>query len=83
MEASLARAKPPPVYARPFVNKRSRSVMGRKRRPALQRIAFIGNSLPRQCGIATFTGDLTDALVRAYHQTVFHERRRDDGVDRQ
>ena len=43
--------------------------MGRKRRPALQRIAFIGNSLPRQCGIATFTGDLTDALVRAYHQT--------------
>ncbi|MBP1852780.1 glycosyltransferase family 4 protein [Rhizobium halophytocola] len=26
------------------------------------RIAFIGNSLPRQCGIATFTGDLSQAL---------------------
>jgi glycosyltransferase involved in cell wall biosynthesis len=27
------------------------------------RIAFIGNSLPRQCGIATFTGDLSQALL--------------------
>lgn len=29
------------------------------------RIAFIGNSLPRKCGIATFTGDLSQALVDA------------------
>ncbi|MDZ7875147.1 MAG: hypothetical protein U5N27_19880 [Rhizobium sp.] len=29
------------------------------------RIAFIGNSLPRQCGIATFTGDLSQALLDA------------------
>ena len=43
--------------------------MGQKRRSALQRIAFIGNSPPRQCGIATFTGDLADALVRAYRRT--------------
>ena len=29
---------------------------------ALSRLAFIGNSLPRRCGIATFTTDLCDAL---------------------
>ncbi len=34
-----------------------------KKRPALRRVAFVGNSLPRQCGIATFTTDLTDALA--------------------
>ena len=43
--------------------------MARKKHPALQRIAFIGNSLPRQCGIATFTADLTDALALAFRQT--------------
>jgi glycosyltransferase involved in cell wall biosynthesis len=32
---------------------------------ALQRIAFIGNSLPRRCGIATFTTDLQQAIARA------------------
>ena len=44
------------------------SVTSRKKRPALRRIAFIGNSLPRQCGIATFTGDLADALARTFRQ---------------
>lgn len=29
------------------------------------RIAFIGNSLPRQCGIATFTSDLSQAMADA------------------
>src|SRR5882762_5062681 len=29
---------------------------------ALRRIAFIGNSLPRHCGIATFTTDLQQAI---------------------
>ena len=29
----------------------------------IQRIAFIGNSLPRQCGIATFTTDLCEAVA--------------------
>jgi glycosyltransferase involved in cell wall biosynthesis len=43
--------------------------MARKKRPALRRVAFIGNSLPRQCGIATFTCDLTDALVATHRQT--------------
>jgi len=33
------------------------------------RIAFIGNYLPRQCGIATFTTDLCEAIAAQYHQT--------------
>ena len=32
----------------------------------LSRIAFIGNSLPRRCGIATFTTDLRDAVAKAH-----------------
>ena len=28
----------------------------------IQRIAFIGNHLPRRCGIATFTHDLRQAV---------------------
>jgi hypothetical protein len=36
-------------------------------RPALpNRIAVIGNYLPRQCGIATFTTDLCDAIHAEY-----------------
>jgi glycosyltransferase involved in cell wall biosynthesis len=31
-----------------------------------KRIAFIGNYLPRQCGIATFTTDLCEAFATAY-----------------
>ena len=31
-----------------------------------ERVAFIGNHLPRQCGIATFTTDLCDAFTAAY-----------------
>lgn len=30
------------------------------------RIAFIGNFLPRQCGIATFTTDLCEAIASEY-----------------
>lgn len=32
---------------------------------ALQRIALLGNHLPRQCGIATFTTDLAGAITGA------------------
>src|SRR3990172_6347393 len=32
-------------------------------RSSIQRIAFIGNYLPRQCGIATFTTDLCEAIA--------------------
>lgn len=33
------------------------------------RIAFVGNYLPRQCGIATFTTDLCEAVGSAFQQT--------------
>ena len=35
----------------------------------LNRIAFIGNYSPRQCGIATFTTDLCEAIATQYRQT--------------
>lgn len=35
-------------------------------RSKLNRIAFIGNYVPRQCGIATFTTDLCEALATEY-----------------
>jgi len=39
-------------------------------RPALpNRIAVVGNYLPRRCGIATFTTDLCDALHAEYGAT--------------
>ena len=36
---------------------------------AIKRIAFVGNFLPRQCGIATFTTDLCEAFAAAYAET--------------
>jgi glycosyltransferase involved in cell wall biosynthesis len=35
-------------------------------RPLPVRVAVVGNHLPRQCGIATFTTDLCDALAAEY-----------------
>ena len=35
----------------------------------INRIAFIGNYLPRQCGIATFTTDLCEAVAAEYSGT--------------
>src|SRR5512136_2449420 len=35
----------------------------------INRIAFIGNYLPRQCGIATFTTDLCEAIATEYEGT--------------
>lgn len=35
----------------------------------LNRIAFVGNYLPRQCGIATFTTDLCEAIALQYKDT--------------
>jgi glycosyltransferase involved in cell wall biosynthesis len=35
----------------------------------LNRIAFVGNYLPRKCGIATFTTDLCEAVASAYAET--------------
>ena len=34
--------------------------------PLPTRIAFVGNYLPRQCGIATFTTDLCNAIAAEY-----------------
>ena len=42
----------------------SLQIASRNQHPA--RIAMIGNHLPRQCGIATFTTDLCDAIVAEY-----------------
>ena len=35
----------------------------------IKRLGFIGNYLPRQCGIATFTTDLCEAIATQYPQT--------------
>ena len=35
----------------------------------IKRIAFIGNYLPRQCGIATFTTDLCEAIAAEHPRT--------------
>ena len=35
----------------------------------INRIAFIGNYLPRQCGIATFTTDLCEAIAAEHLDT--------------
>jgi len=36
--------------------------------PLPTRIAFIGNYLPRECGIATFTTDLCTAVAEEYSE---------------
>lgn len=41
------------------------SITGR----TINRIAFVGNYLPRQCGIATFTTDLCEAIALQYSGT--------------
>jgi glycosyltransferase involved in cell wall biosynthesis len=38
----------------------------------LRRLAFIGNSLPRRCGIATFTTDLRQAISTSRHDLDTH-----------
>ena len=64
------------AQAKTFVLRDARTlVLGRKQastqqpvpnRPLPARIAVIGNHLPRQCGIATFTTDLCDAITAEY-----------------
>ena len=36
--------------------------------PEPRRVAFIGNYLPRKCGIATFTSDLCEAFIEQFPQ---------------
>ena len=48
------------------LNMQSNPMMARESRPSPLRIALVGNHLPRQCGIATFTTDLGDAIAAEY-----------------
>ena len=43
--------------------------MEKSAKSIIKRIAFIGNYLPRKCGIATFTTDLCEALADEYKGT--------------
>jgi hypothetical protein len=36
------------------------------KRHLIKRIAFVGNYLPRQCGIATFTTDLCESIAAEF-----------------
>ena len=49
-----------------FQNIAPPALLAMRSRPDPLRVAFIGNHLPRQCGIATFTTDLCDAFEAAY-----------------
>ena len=50
-----------------------------RKRPGEGYIAFVGNYLPRQCGIATFTTDLCEAVAEeaAGADSIADERCRD------
>ena len=37
--------------------------------PEINKIAFIGNYLPRKCGIATFTATLYESIADQFHNT--------------
>jgi glycosyltransferase involved in cell wall biosynthesis len=43
--------------------------MDKTKHSIIKRIAFIGNYAPRQCGIATFTTDLCEAVAQEYKGT--------------
>jgi glycosyltransferase involved in cell wall biosynthesis len=49
-----------------FQNIAPPALLAMRSRPDPLRVAFIGNHLPRQCGIATFTTDLCNAFEAAY-----------------
>jgi glycosyltransferase involved in cell wall biosynthesis len=46
-----------------------RNFMEKSTHSIIKRIAFIGNYLPRQCGIATFTTDLCESIADEYKGT--------------
>lgn len=52
----------PPVQQGRLKYKAHLAVFDKRTRPT-QRVAFLGNYLPRQCGIATFTTDLSTAIA--------------------
>ena len=60
---TLMRCQPSPLA---FEKKPALSVQGIPSHSLRVRVAVIGNHLPRQCGIATFTTDLCDAIAAEY-----------------
>jgi glycosyltransferase involved in cell wall biosynthesis len=56
----MRRGAPLPIFGN------SASLQASPRQPQPMRIAVVGNHLPRQCGIATFTTDLCDAITAEY-----------------
>jgi hypothetical protein len=55
-----------------FTNNRGigkESFIDKSKHPIIKRVAFVGNYLPRQCGIATFTTDLCEAVADEYKGT--------------
>lgn len=55
--------------------------MEERNKPTVNRVAFIGDYLPRQCGIATFTTDLCEAVAQAFPATTFFAVAANDTVD--
>ncbi len=58
----IGRESLPPVFGKQAIS----SFQAILRRTVPVRVAVIGNHLPRQCGIATFTTDLCDAIAAGY-----------------
>ncbi len=42
------------------------TLMSHRKRSSMNRIAFVGNSVPRRCGIAAFTTSLCESISRQY-----------------
>jgi hypothetical protein len=55
--------------------------MEKNQHSIIKRVAFIGNYLPRRCGIATFTTDLCEALADEYKGTACIALPVNDNVD--
>ena len=55
---------PPSQSQNPILKSRKDSV---KANSTIKKVAFIGNYVPRRCGIATFTADLHSAIREQYH----------------
>src|SRR5574341_2089175 len=58
-----------PLSETPPVSDKERKKMESNNRSMIRQIAFIGNYLPRKCGIATFTTDLCEAVAGQYPDT--------------
>jgi glycosyltransferase involved in cell wall biosynthesis len=62
----MRREARPPVPEQMFEKKSVSSLSVKPSRSLPVRVAVVGNHLPRQCGIATFTTDLCDAIAVEY-----------------